>query len=237
MSTPDNQSDTFEGKVNAVASQMTQGEDGNWQIPDGVEADEAVKYAATLEKRRRDTQAQMTKSQQRAKALEVENEKLAANWESDAVQNLSSAEQARLEELKCTDPEAWRQELMTLEESKKTAFQEKRQGISKEVSQATELELREQQLIDFNNANPEYALTDDVIENDIPPRITKKLTEGKVSFQEFLDDCKAYLAKPKAIKKDPAPDAPRFADAAGSASPSAEAQAAQSSSDYKDEIF
>ena len=109
MSTPDN-SDTFEQKVNTVVSQFTTGEDGKLALPDGVEVDEATLFAARAEKRRRDTQASFTKTQQENKRLQAENDKLVQSWEQDAMSQLPAKEQARLEELKHQDPDAWRTE-------------------------------------------------------------------------------------------------------------------------------
>ena len=102
---------TFESRVNEVVAKATFDDKGNMQLPDGMQADESVMYAAKQVKRFRDTQSAFTKNQQRLKALEAENEQLASSWESDAVSNLSNSEQARLEELKVQDPDAWRSEI------------------------------------------------------------------------------------------------------------------------------
>jgi len=235
MGTP---TDTFEEKVNSVVSQMTVDDSGNHQIPDGVEASEEVRYAAGLVKRQRDTQGAFTKSQQKLKALESENNKLATSWEADAIQKLSNQEQAKLEELKVQDPEAWRQEIGKLEDTKRTAFQDKRTQIKKEASAGTEIERRTAVLADFNAANPEINITDDLIENDIPPRLTKDLENGVVTFEEYLGNVKEYMGKGKAIASgEQAPDEPNFAGARGGSSPTKEAINAQDSTDYNEEIF
>lgn len=237
MSTPDD-TQTFESKVNTVVSQMTKDDKGNLQLPDGVEASEEVIYAAKLVKRQRDTQSAFTKNQQRLKALEAENEKLASSWESDAVSNLSNSEQARLEELKVQDPEAWRQEIANLEGEKRTKFQERRQAISEEANQVTELERRQMQLEQFNQDNPDVNITDEVIQNDIPPRITKKLENGEIQFDEFLTEVATYLGKGKKINPgDKPPQEPDFNGARGSNAPSKEAVTKQDSNDYTQEIF
>ena len=238
MSTPDDTQNNFESKVNAVVSQMTADDKGNLQLPDGVEASEEVLYAAKLVKRQRDTQGAYTKSQQRLKALEAENEKLAASWESDAVSNLSNAEQARLEELKVQDPDAWRSEIAKLEDEKRNQFKEKRQAISDEASKLTELERRELQLEQFNKDNPEVNITDEVIQNDIPPRITRKLESGEIQFDEFLTEVATYLGKGKKIATgEKPPEEPDFKGARGSNTPSKEAVEQQNSNDYSKEIF
>lgn len=242
MSTPE-QSDTpkqetYADKVNNVVSQFIASDDGTFSLPDGVEVDEGLLYAATLEKRRRDTQASFTKSQQRVRALEVENSELTSSWEQDVTKNLSKAELTELEELKSTDPEAWREKLNALETSKKEKVSTKKKEISEKANQEAEIARREQELADFNTANPDFQITDEVIENDVPPRITNKLKNGDITFAEFLDEVKNYVTKPKAVKKGDKPDVQDSINGLpGSAHPSEGALKQQSTSDYAKEVF
>lgn len=236
MSTSDN-ADTFAQQVNNIVSQATVDDSGNLQLPDGVEASEEVLYAAKIEKRARDTQSAFTKAQQERKRLEAENEKLAMSWQQDAVKNLSSTEQARLEELKSTDPEAWRDEMNSLEQKRIDEFNERRQGITKEAQEMTELELREAQLEAYNKANPEFAITDEVIENDIPPRITNKLKNGDITFEEFLEQSKKYIETPKKIKTEEAPGEPNFAGTRNKNAPTEEDFSKDFSATYNNTVF
>jgi len=230
------QTPTYESKVNDVITAATKGEDGKLVLPEGT--DEGLAFAAMAEIRRRDTQGAYTKNQQTLKALQAENEKLASSWESDAVSNLSSTEQAKLEELKVQDPDTWRSEIVRLEEEKRGKFKEKREAITQEASQMTELERRGLQLEQFNKDNPDIQLTDDVIENDIPPRITRKLEKGEIQFDEYLNEVAAYLSKPKKLAPgETAPKTPDFANTRSSGSPTSEALNQQSKTDYKKEIF
>lgn len=232
----DNGTPTFESRVNEVIAATTKDDKGKFVLPEGT--DEATAFAAKAELRRRDTQAAYTKGQQSLKALQAENEKLASSWEADAVSNLSNSEQARLEELKVQDPEAWRQEIANLENEKRSQFQEKRQAISQEANQVTELERRQMQLEQFNQENPDVAITDEVIANDIPPRITKKLENGEIQFDEFLTEVATYLSKGKKINPgEKPPQEPDFNGARGSNAPSKEAVTKQDSNDYSSEIF
>lgn len=238
MSTSDNaDTPTFEQQVNEVVSQATYDDNGNMQLPDGVEANEAVLYAAKLEKQRRDTQSSFTKVSQQNKRLEAENAKLTESWQQDYLKTLSVADQAEMEELKVQDPEEWRNKMNQLEQAEAAKFSERRQAISHEASQLTELELREQQLEEFNKANPDFQITDDVIDNDIPPRLTKQLEQGKLSFGEFLEKAKKYVTTPKKIAGQNAPDDPNLGQAPGGHKPSDRAREQQMSTDYKNEIF
>lgn len=232
----ENGTPTFESRVNEVIAATTKDDKGKFVMPEGT--DEAVAFAARSELRRRDTQAAYTKGQQSLKALQAENEKLASSWEADAVSNLSNSEQARLEELKVQDPDAWRTEIANLENEKRSQFQEKRQAISTEANQVTELERRQLQLEQFNQENPEVNITDEVIQNDIPPRITKKLENGEIQFDEFLTEVATYLGKGKRINPgEKPPQEPDFNGARGSNAPSKEAVTKQDSNDYNSEIF
>lgn len=227
---------TYESRVNEVISNVTKSEDGKLTFPEGT--DENLAFSATAEIRRRDTQSAYTKNQQTLKALQAENEKLASSWESDAVANLSSTEQAKLEELKVQDPDTWRSEIARLEEEKRSKFKERRTAISEEASQMTEIERRGLQLEQFNKDHPGLELTDDVIENDVPPRITRKLEKGEIQFDEYLAEVADYLGKPKKIDTgEQAPRTPDFAGVRSSGSPSQEALDKQSKSDYNKEVF
>ena len=240
MSNPENKpaTQTFEEKVNTVVSQFTTDDNGKLALPDGVEVDEATLYAARAEKRRRDTQSAFTKAQQENKRLMTENEKLALSWEQEATSQLPANEQARLEELKHQDPDAWRTELTKLEDEQRNRFQEKREGITKEVSQMTELEQREAQLAAFQEANPGLEITDQAIADEVPPRITRQLEEGKISFMEFLEQSKKYMTTTKVIDKGEKPtEEPKFAESRGGSKPSKEALEAQSSTEYNNEIY
>lgn len=226
----------FEEKLQETLKAVTKNEEGKYVIPE--ETDPAIAFAARAELRRRDTQASYTKSQQTLKALQAENEKLAASWEQDAMKNLTNEEKASLEELKIQDPDAWREEINKLEANKREQFQERRKEISAEASKVSELERRQHLLAQYNEENPEFALTDDVIENDIPPRITNKLKNNEVAFEDFLEEVREYLSKGKTIQPSPnAPNTPNLTNASGGSTPSQAALAAQSASDYATEVF
>lgn len=228
----DDNSPSIEDQVNQVLSQI--GEDG--KIPEDI--DPMLRYAATAEKRRRDTQSSYTKINMRAKQLEAENAKLFETYENTATSSFTQEEQAELAELKSQDPDAWHARLTEIKDSKKNQILSTKDEISKAASQATELEQREAALIAFNEANPDIAITDEVIENDIPPRITKQLAKGEITFEDFLDKCKTYLTTGKVVKPVPAPDdSIDLDDVPGGAKPNEESLAKANKTDYKNEIY
>lgn len=238
MSTSDNaDTPTFAQQVNDLVSKATFDDNGTMQLPEGVEVEETVLYAAKLEKQRRDTQSAFTRVSQENKKLTAEKDKMSEAWRADYMKTLSVGDKAELEELRAQDPDAWRQKMNQLEQEEANKFGDRVTQVSQEAHQMTELELREQQLAEFNEANPDFQITDDVIDNDIPPRITKKLEEGKISFAEFLEEVKTYVGKPKRIKQEQAPDEPNLSNNPGSDKPSGKALEQQMSNDYKNEIF
>ena len=221
---------SVEEQVNTVLQQMS-AEDF-----DASKVDPVIMFAATAEKRRRDTQSEFTKVSQKAKKLEATNAQLSQVFEQELVQQMSPREAAELEELKFSDPDAWRNKLVTLEEANKGKIKEKLQQIEQEAVGKTEIELRVEQLQAFNEAHPGFELNDEIVQNDIPPRITRKLEKGEISFAEFLQQSYDYLNKGKVIGAGEAPpDIPNLGKAPGGSTP---AQSKNNpSSGYNDEVY
>lgn len=224
---------TYAEKVNSLVAQA----DEHGALPEGVEADEGLQFAVSSELRRRNTQSEFTKGQQSIKTLQAENSALASNWQKDAINKISAADKAELEELKVQDPEAWRTKITELERANQAAFTEKTSAIKTEASQLTELEQREADLAAFNKANPEFALTDDVLANDVPPRLTNQLKNGDIAFSDFLEKVKKYVDTPKKVQTTEAPNEPNFAGARGGQEPGEDAVKAQNSDDYSKELY
>lgn len=228
---------SFETEINEAIKNATIGEDGKTTYP--KDTNENVAYAANLEKRRRDTQTSLQQSQQRGDKLEVENTKLVDTWEAQVAKTLTTTQRDELEELKNTDAEAWREQLNKYEADNKKDVQEKRKKIKEEAHNETELQRRERLIKEYNESNPGSQLTDDVIDNDLPPRMTKKLAAGKITFDEFITEATAYLGKGKVIggDGDRANDDPDLSNLGGAEKPAEESvkQAAQGS--YKGEIY
>ena len=228
---------TFEQQVNTVAGAMVQGEDGNFSLPEDVEATPEVKFAATLEKRRRDTQSAYSKGQDELKRLATENEQLASNWAQDTVSSLTAEQTEELALLKHEDPDAWREKLNEYEEANRTSFKEKRAEISTSAQKETELDKRNRLLAEFSESNPEITLTDEVIANDLPPRYIKKLEAGESTFEEFLADCKGYLTKNKVIADNPAPDTVSLSKTSGTSLPEESAVRKDITQSYNTETY
>lgn len=228
--------DTLEEKVNSVVDTMTKGDDGKWQLPEDLP--EELRFAAMAERRRRDTQAEYSRVQNRLKALEAENSQLAAGWEADLTAKLTLEQQADLAELKLSDPDAWRAKLGELEQEARNKFAETRTQIASKATAESEKERRERVLADFLAANEGFELNDEIIENDLPPRFLKQLEKGEVDFETFLSNAHAYLTKGKTVAPgEPAPKGPNLGKAGGGAVPEGAAVDADIIKSYRNEVY
>lgn len=196
--TPAPSESTFEQKVNSILDEAKTGEDGKLVLPEDL--DEATQFAVMAEKRRRDTQASFTKTQQENKVLRAQNEEVLTRWEQAAVSALSAAAQDDLEQLKHDDPDAWRAKLTELEAEARQKFNEERENVITSAKNKSEIEIRAEKLAAFQEANPGVEINDDVIENDIPPRFVKQLENGDISFDEFLQKCGSFLTGGKVLE-------------------------------------
>lgn len=229
---------SIEQRVNTLTDSMVKNDEGQWALPADTEASEEMAYAAMTERRRRDSQAEYGKGRQQIKALEAENQHLVSGWEQDVASKLTKEQREDLDQLKHDDPDAWRVKLNDYEQANRTAFGEKTAGIKTKVQNETELEKRTRLIDEHNAANPTLALTDDVIDNDLPPRFMKRLEAGEIDFETFLAESTAYLGKGKVIKtEEAAPGEPSLSKAAGSSKPSDNAVEGSVSETYKDELY
>ncbi len=231
-------SNTFEETVNSVIDGVKKKEGGGWEFPAG--ATEEAKYAATAELRRRDTQAAHDRNKQTLTATEAKASKLEEKLLSNVSLNLSDAEREELVELKETNPDAWRVKINEHEQTAKTKVSEELEELDSESTAVSELERRTEVLEDFNKANPDLVLNDEVFNNDLPPRIVKKLADGEVTFEEFLEEAKNFLSGSTVIQGATSneEDEPHLGKAGGGGSISDAAMGKDTAEDYeKDVIF
>jgi len=227
---------SLEEQLNTIVKGMEFDESSNtYKLPE--EVPEHLKLAALAEKRRRDTQASLTKSRQELKKLEEANKKLQERVFNNVNIDLSEDEKDELENLKFSDPEAWRVKMNQLEIQAKEKAKESFNEVMSEAEKLAELERRKIVLDDFLARNPGVNITDEVIANDIPPRITKKLDDGKISFEEFLEESKKYLTKVGYVVEDTqkTPQAPNL-NKAGSAN-AVESSKEDFVKSYKNEVY
>lgn len=212
---------------------------GNLVLPDDL--DEDVKYAAGIEKRRRDTQASHTKDRQELNSLKSQNKILLEEAVGSVELDLSEAQLEELEDLKVSDPDKWRQKMNAYEAEavgkKRTKVTEKVNEAAKSSLDQEELERRKGVLSEFLEAHEGFHLDDDVIANDIPPRITRKLEKGEISFEEFLDQCYEYTTTGKVVKQEKVTEGPNMSKVPGGKNPSDKSVKEDVIASYKNETY
>jgi len=231
---------SFADKVNDAVKNMKVNDKGVYELP--ADLPEEVRVAAMAEKKFRDTQSAFTKTNQKLKTLEAEKTILLTKATENVTIELSQEQKDELEELKFSDTEAWRKKLNSYERDAVDKHRKKLEQEVKEVSTSTldteELERRKQVLSDFKKEHPSFDLNDDIIANDIPPRLTKKLAEGNITFDEFVVSCYEYLNKGKTIKDtEDAGKRPNLSKLGGKSSPDDKAIAEDTLRSYEKEIY
>ena len=228
--------DTFADQVNTTVASMTKVK-GKWKIPDDTVSEE-LKTAAISERRFRDTQSAFHDSRKKVKALESINDKITTHMIENATAHLTIAQHEELDELKLQNPDAWREKLNEHEAGAKKILQSKVQEFTKESKEVSESELRLIQLEEFRDKSG-LNITDEVIENELPPKYLRELKSGKLTFQDFLVQAGEFLTKGGAIKdSDSNPTNPtNLTRLPGTSYPSSKARAGDILQTYKNAIL
>ena len=226
---------TFDQKVNQIIDSSEADENGNIILPDDVPED--LKFASRAEKRRRDTQSALAKTTSANAVLTSEVEGLTKLVKEGKVIHISPEEEEELKELKFSDPEAWRERMNKLEQNATEAMQGNLTKISDDAQLMGATGERKVLLDAFISDNPGLTITDDVLANDIPPRITSALENGEVSFIEFLGNVKEYLETGKVILDNKPGSTPNLSQIGGNDVPGNEAEKQGDETDYEKQMF
>ncbi|MCI4435350.1 MAG: hypothetical protein JHC33_00885 [Ignisphaera sp.] len=182
--------EAMQTELNELVKQVTISDDGKFIYPDGTP--DHLRLALGSEKKFRDTQSAYTRSQQALKEAEEAKDALLEQLASQVpAGGLSDDEVEHLEELKYTDPEAWYKERQALESRVTKAH---RETLTKEQ----ELRNRHAYLARVN-ADREVAITPELLDNDIPPRINNKLRNGELTFEAYIAEVAAYMDKGRVV--------------------------------------
>ncbi len=167
---------------------------------DTPESTQQVDY----EKRFKDTQAFATKvAQEKADAVrelqELKAELSVLKETAKPSLAIDEQTQSELEDLKYSDPDAWRAKVNELEQKANLEFNSKIDEAKKLSSQQLELQRRANILTQFQTEHPDVEFTDELLHLDIPQRIVKELENGKVTYEEFLNNVYNYVKTPKVV--------------------------------------
>ena len=226
---------TFEQKINQTLDSAEIDEKGNIILPEDLPED--IKFAARSEKRRRDTQSALAKSNSRLAVVEKEKEGLTALVHKRKRVEITPEEQEELDELKHSDPDAWRAKMNALEQNANVTLNTELTEISE--SATTEATVGERQVLleAFQHDNPGLVINDDVLANDVPPRILKPLETGEISFIKFLENVKEYLESGKVIQTEELHGDPNLSNLGGSDTPGKTAEEQSDVVAYEKAIF
>lgn len=188
--------------------------------------------ATDWEKRYKDTQVSYTKGQQEIKRLRAE---MGVLRNSAPQPQIDPAVREELEDLKYSDPEAWRTKVNNIEAEAKASYQAKLDEATTVANQEFELERRAQVLADFSSSR-NFELTDEIIQNDIPPKFTKKLEQGDITFEEFLEESYSYLTK-RTVDNPGVSNQPNINKTSGGGTPSDPATNGDIIQTYSNEVY
>ena len=163
---------------------------------DATSKSEGSESQVDYEKRFKDTQGAF-KSQQE---LVVTKAKLEALEKLTTPKvELDEAAKTELEDLKFSNPDAWRTKMNKLEKEAQTQHNATLSEAGRIAANQAELDDRTQVFADFQANNPDLTISDDTIKYDIPPRLTNKLETGTIDFGQYLEEVKTYLTSGKII--------------------------------------
>ncbi len=176
---------------------------GKLQLPDDMP--DWQKHVIRSEKRQRDAQSELGKTQAQLRSEQAEKSVLldAASSIIPADFQLSEDEIRQLEEIKYKDPDTYRLRVNELESKAKSAQAEKLKELTTKASEDAAnqhmAKSRTTVLAEFRDANPELVITDDVLANDVPPRLLAGANAGTYTYGEYLEKVKAYVGTGKKI--------------------------------------
>ncbi len=209
---------------------------GKLQLPDDMP--EWQQHVIRSEKRQRDAQAELSKTQSKLRTANATNDVLmeTASGMVPSDYQLSDAELIDLDTLKKTDPDKYRLRVNALEatakEAQKTKLEELTGLAVTKAQTAYTNKSRSEVLSEFRVANPALVITDDVLVNDVPPRFLNGVNSGEVSYAQYLEDVKAYLTTDKRVASGSVGDPNNLSSQPGSRTPGKGAAKLQGDKDY-----
>jgi len=213
---------------------------GKLQLPEDMP--DWQKHVIRGEKRTRDAQAELSKTQHKLRESVAVNGVLldtASTMVPDDFQ-LSDTELTALNTLKTTDPDKYRLEVNALEakakEAQRVNLEELTKKAADEATNAHTTKNRVTVLSEFRDANPDLIITDEVLVNDVPPRLLAGVTNGDYTYSEYLNKVKTYLETGKSVN--PGKDKePNLHNMSGSQTPGKAAAQKAGQADYAKMTF
>ena len=191
---------TIQSKVNDYLKKIEVDDNGKFVYPDDI--DPALKLTIAATKAMRDNQSAYTKAQMELKKREAELEELKKQVTSniDPMSLVSPEDKQKINELKYTDPDKWFIVMKNLEaEANKKAQADLNKATEKAANESV-YEYRKRVLDEYNKSNG-INMTPEQIELFVPPVYAKKLADGEITFDEYLETAKDVLYGKFSVKQ------------------------------------
>lgn len=194
---------SFQDKVSSAVSQIEYNPAiDQYIIPKDL--DPGIVYAAKLAKQNIVLKQLGSKDRFHITALQKNQDLLIDEASNNTVLSLSAAEQEELEDLKTSDPDLWFKKRTALtnkaKRDVKEKFKQKFETNLTEESRSSELAYRTSLLAEYNQTHPDKQITDDIVTNEIPPRLVLALEKGEITFDAWLSQVGKYLNTPKVVR-------------------------------------
>lgn len=199
------------------------------QPSEGSDTQQTKQPEVNWEKRYKDTQSAYTKTRQELVELKAHVDVLKSQGMTPV--QIDATLKEELEDLKYSNPEEWRRKMNQIETESHSKISS---AVADKVKEYSELEQRQATLEAFKESHPGFELTDD----DVPPRIAKKLASGSIRFDEFLNEVYEYATTPRVVgTPNKTLDQPDLGKAGGGATPSLYAEVQDITKSYKNEVY
>lgn len=187
--------------INKAVKEVTVDDNGKYVYPKNM--DPMLKAAVASTKSYRDNQSGFTKSQQSLKESEAVVEALQKQIaNTDMPLELTAEAKQELDNLLQTDPQAWRRKVNELEATQSTKVDKVTEEARAKARSDNEIDRRYSHLESVNEGrvgNSLSIITPEILDTDIPPRITTRLANGDITFEKFIDEVAEYLDAGKIV--------------------------------------
>jgi len=118
-----------------------------------------------------------------------------------------------------SDPDAYFAKRTEYEAQASSSFNEFTEETRATSTREAELARREQLIASFNEGR-QIPITNDVVQNDVPPKFLAELEAGTVTFDQFLVNVASFVDAPKTANARVVTNVANLSDVAGGTSPS-----------------